>query len=95
MKIYQVIAMFDYPEINRSARVMAIDPHQAILRAVLGQKIPVCFRRDCNGDLQASYWQDISAELANPWPQIEKHHRLKWRTRAQLHQLRFDVIEIS
>ena len=94
MRHYRVIAMYDYPEINRSVQVDAEDPHQAVLRAVLDQRLPVCYERDRNGDLQPQYWPShVSGQ--SRWPRIDRNHRLIWEVREQLRQLRFEVEEIA
>jgi len=85
--------MFEYPDINRSVLVTAIDAHQAVLRAVLDQKLPVSFRRDQHGNLQAKYW-DTSLKGSSQWPSIYKGNCLVWTDGSQQFRLRFETIEI-
>jgi len=92
MKRFRVIAMYDYPEINRSVRVIAEDPQQAILRAVLDQRLPITYARDERGHLQPQYWQpDMGGETR--WPRIDRNNRLLWKSTHHQGQLRFEVEE--
>jgi hypothetical protein len=93
VKQFKVIAMFDYPEIERSVLIRAIDSHQALLRAVLEQRLPIAYRRDSGGNLQPAYWQETRTGNSR-WPRIEHDKYLTWTGRAP-GRLRFEVIEID
>lgn len=94
MNQYRVIAMYDYPEINRSVLIDAQDPHQAILRAILEQQLAIAYARDAQGNLQPLFWQTEMAGQTR-WPRIEKNNRLTWQSQHHQGQLRFEVEEID
>ena len=92
MKHFRVIAMYDYPEINRSVQIDAEDARQAILRAILDQRLPVTYARDGRGHLQPLYWQPDMGGMTR-WPQIDRNNRLLWKSSQHQGQLRFEVEE--
>jgi len=94
MKQFLITAMYDYPEINRSVQVDAVSPHQAILRAVLNQKLAVAYARDQHGNLQPLFWQPDMAGQTR-WPRFEKYNRLTWKNTRHQGQLRFEVETIK
>lgn len=86
--------MYDYPEINRSVQIDAEDPQQAILRAILDQRLPVTYARDPQGHLQPLFWQPEMAGETR-WPQIDRNNRLLWRSGQHQGHLRFEVEEMQ
>ena len=96
MKQFKVIAMFDYPEIDRSVLIDAVDARQTLLRAVLDHHLPVCYQRNSHGNLQPVYWNRALGG-GSRWPRVEKNRYLVWPgdTAGKPGRLRFEIIELE
>lgn len=95
MKQFKVIAMFDYPGIDRSVLIEAIDAHQALLRAVLDRRLPIRYQRDHEGNLQPFFWEGALGGTSR-WPRVEKDNYLVWSEGpGRTCRLRFEVIELD
>lgn len=97
MKRFKVIAMFEYPEIDRSVLIDAVDAHQALLRAVLDRQLPICYRRNAAGNLQPVYWDKRFAAGNSRWPRVDRNRYLVWPGQSSDNpgRLRFEVIELG
>jgi hypothetical protein len=95
VKQFKVIAMFDYPGIDRSVLIEAIDARQALLRAVLDRRLPIRYQRDHEGNLQPFFW-DRAHGRTSRWPRVEKDNYLVWsEDSGETCRLRFEVVELD
>ena len=94
MSLFRVTAIYDYPEVDRSALIESENKNQAMLKAILEQKLPAKFKRDQHGCLQACYWK---AEMGGDvrWPIIDVNNQLIWGKEDAQEKLRFEIEQIE
>ena len=94
MKNYRVTALYERPEINRTAIVQADSAELAMVRALLEHKVPATFSKDEFGWLQPVFWEPALGG-ARRWPRIERRDRLVWgdEDRPQVLHFEIDTIE--
>lgn len=94
MTTYQVTALYERPEIQRSVRIEANSREEAMVKAILEHRIPVFFSRDQYGWLQAEFWQPEMGGRYR-WPQVKTPDTLFWANEKKSRILRFDIQVVS
>jgi len=90
MSLFKVTAIYEYPEVDRSAFIESENETQALLKAIIGQALPVKFQRDEHGCLQPCYWKPEMGGSAR-WPSIGKNNLLTWGKEKNQEKLRFEI----